>query len=245
MPNHTILRGKEVPWTPEDLGSNPKLIDALVRVKEKSSVAPPAEKLQVDVTLLNMERARLQAWELELIAQESELASKQRAIFSKAEEEGLKAGYREGWEQAQKERSTLRSLSESIQSQFKDISIKLSNAVLELAVHAARHVVHESCKLSLEESHKNVRSVIGAMSLKAQNIEIHASEETISAILNHDEGESIKTTYSFVIDDSMESGGFRVVHDSGEIDCSIETRWERAMSQLGAGKWKYDAERGD
>lgn len=233
----------EIPWSPEDLGSAPKLIDALVKGAGKTPQAPPAEKLGPDVELIKIERARLKAWEMELIAQEADLASKQRAIFSKAEEEGLKAGYREGWEQAQQERLLLANLSQTIKEQFKELSVKLSNSVLELAVHAARHVVHESCRLSLEDSHKNIKAVIDGLNLKAQDIAVHASKLTIASILNHDQGDKIVSTYSLIEDESMEAGGFRIVYENGEVDCSIETRWERAMSQLGAGKWKYDNQR--
>lgn len=179
-----------------------------------------------------LESERLRMWEQRLIEKEQALLEKEKTILLVAEEEGLNAGYREGWESAQQERMLLKQCAESFELKFNEIEAKIAPLVIELAVHAARHVVHESCELNLERTPENIKAVIAQFKLSAKEIEIVANSRTIAAIRNHDEKDILFSKFTFVEDESLENMGFILRHDDGSYDSTIETRWDRAMSQI-------------
>lgn len=201
--------------------------------------APKEEPLEVpkvsrDDAMYNKEFARLRAWEMSLLRREDEIETLKADVFRLAEEEGLKAGYREGWEESKKERKILQNISAEMQKEFAELKRSLAPAVLELAIHAARHIVHESCSLSVEQAARNVTGVVSSLGLGSSAITIRANKKTIDAIGAHDQDGNIFASASFEVDNDLEDGGFYIAHSLGAVDSTIETRWDRAMSQLGA-----------
>tara|TARA_B100001105_G_scaffold251764_1_gene242100 strand:+ start:10492 stop:11307 length:816 start_codon:yes stop_codon:yes gene_type:complete len=191
------------------------------------------ETLFAETASINMlESERLRAWEQRLIEKEKDLLSKEQTILMVAEEAGLKAGYREGWECSQQERVLLKKCAESFEAKFNEIESKLAPLVVELAVHAARHIVHESCSINLEKTPENIKSVIAQFKLNSKEIEIVANSRTIAAIRNHDVKDTIFSRFTFTPDESLEDMGFILRHDDGAYDSTIETRWVRAIGQL-------------
>lgn len=199
--------------------------------KEDPLVVP---KVPRDNLMYDKEFARLRNWEESLLEREREIESLKVDVFRVAEEEGLKAGYREGWEESKKERKILQTLAAEMQKEFAELKRSLAPAALELAIHAARHIVHESCSLSVDQASRNIIGVVSSLGLGSSSIKIRANKKTIDAISSHDQDGSLLASASFEIDNSLEDGGFYIAHSLGAVDSTIETRWDRAMSQLGA-----------
>lgn len=201
--------------------------------------APKEEPLEVprvvrDEKMYDKEFARLKAWEEALLKKEAEIESLKEDVFRLAEEEGLKAGYREGWDESQKERRMLQALSSGMQKEFDELKKSLGPAALELAIHAARHIVHESCSLSIDQASRNISLVVSSFGLTPANITIKANKKTIESIKSHDPDGKICSAATFEVDNDLENSGFYISHAMGAVDSTIETRWARAMSQLGA-----------
>lgn len=223
-----------------DLGRSP-LLSRLEKPAEETAM-PVVSKAIDEVGALARAQSRLAAWEDSLLAKEKEIDELKKDVFSVAEEEGLKAGYREGWEESRRERESLVRLVEGLSAEFAEMKSKLASAVLELAVHAARHVVHESCSLSIDNAFKNISAVVNSYGLSSKSFVIKAHSKTIAAIKSHDPDCKVFGACTFEQDNGLELGGFYINHESGAVDSTIETRWQRAMSQLSTGGQGYVAQ---
>ncbi len=195
----------------------------------------PIEKIGVSQAKLDAEYLRLKEWEASLITREQDLDERARAVFDIAQNDGLQSGYREGWEISGRERELLINLSSSIESEFIAVRTSLAPCALELAVHAARHVVHESCSLSIENTYKNLSAVVSGLDLNTGLIEISCNSRTAKTLENQNVAESLRNRFTIKIDESLEDMGFLVTHGKGSIDSTIETRWKRALSQIHSG----------
>ncbi len=155
-------------------------------------------------------------------------AAEVEAIVHQAREEGYRAGLAETRADTERAVALLSQLSRSVARLERD----MAGSLLTLAIDLARQILRESISVRpelviplVEEALAGIArgSAVGALHVHPGDLAL--VEERMGDALAH-------AGWKAFADDTVERGGCRVKFDGGEVDATIETRWNRVMSQL-------------
>lgn len=166
----------------------------------------------------------------------------QRALES-AYQRGLSEGFRAGTEHITRESgsmaSRIDSLVASMQSQFEAFDQDVADALLGLAFSLARQVVRSELELRPELVATSVKDALHSLSLKATFPGIYVNPDDLNLIKSV-LGEELSVRGCRIIADvSISRGGCRLESDTSTVDATIESRWERALNNIGYNGSEY------
>jgi flagellar assembly protein FliH len=167
----------------------------------------------------------------------------QRALES-AYQRGLSEGFNAGTEHITKESGSMAncvdSLLASMQSQFVTFDQDVADAVLRLAFSLARQVIRSELELRPELVTTSVKDALQSLALKATFPGIYVNPDDLSLIKSALGEELSVRGCRLVADTSIARGGCRLESDTSTVDATIESRWERALSNMGYNGSEYD-----
>lgn len=148
--------------------------------------------------------------------------------------EGHAAGHAAGAEAAREAAQQLDTLVQACATAINGLEADMGQAMVTLATRIAEHVLHSTLKDQpdrlLDLVSELVRTEPGHTA-PVQLILHPADADRVRAWLQSDPDAA---TWRIVTDDGITPGGCRVATAFGEIDATLETRWNRAMAALGA-----------
>ncbi len=150
------------------------------------------------------------------------------------QEEGRKAGYEAGMQEARSHVERLRLLAEAMDLARLRQDEQLAREVLHLALAVAQQVVRVSLKLKPELILAVVREALANLPALTGHTRLlvhpeHAAQ--VREMLAHDYAH---LNWRVVEDPAMERGGFRLENAHSEMDARMETRWQEIVTALGA-----------
>ena len=172
------------------------------------------------------------------LAQRREQAHQEgyNAGYADAQESGYAAGREQGFKQglieAQAEAAVLRSVSYRFAEALRTAETEIAENLLTLAFDIARHVVGQnlaidpSCLVNvarqLIESEPNLRG--------GQHLIVNPEDLPIIEAYLKDELQA--DGWTLRADPTIERGGCRAYAETGEIDATVKTRWERVAAAI-------------
>lgn len=167
--------------------------------------------------------------EAERIAKES--ADRIKMINQQAYREGYEAGYARGGAVAAGEAGRLADLVESARQEMSSLEQNVAEDLVRLALTLARTLVRESLKVHPEMVEAIVRETIRDVPPFGQGTRLRVNPEDAALLTKH-LGAELDAHWSIVGDETMTRGGCRIESTTGEIDASMETRWQKLCAAL-------------
>ncbi len=160
-----------------------------------------------------------------------ERAERVKMINQQAYREGYDAGYARGSAVAASEAARLADLVESARLEMSTLEQNVAEDLLRLALTLARTLVRESLKVHPEMVEAVVRETVRDVPPFGQGMRLRLNPED-AALLTKRLGSELDAQWSVVGDETMTRGGCRVESSTGEIDASMETRWQKLCAAL-------------
>ncbi|MCU0842418.1 MAG: flagellar assembly protein FliH [Thiobacillaceae bacterium] len=150
------------------------------------------------------------------------------------EEEGRRAGFAAGQEDARVHAERLRLLAEALDAERLRQDEELAREVLQLALAIAQQVVRTSLRVRPEIILEVVREALMSLPSLTGHTRLVVHPEHAAFVrewLSHEHGH---LSWKVIEDADMELGGFRVENAHSELDASMSLRWRDVVAVLGA-----------
>jgi Flagellar biosynthesis/type III secretory pathway protein len=184
--------------------------------------------------------------------QQSELRQLREQARQEAYEEGLKAGREAGFQAGHEEglelgreaglaeynaqlKTALTPLGELIKeadAAVQGMDAHLSESLLQLALTVGRQLAGEALAANPEQVLELIRAILHEDPMLTDKPVLLLNPEDLELVKEHLEQEISSVGWKLRVDDRLERGGCRLVSANGELDATIETRWQRIVHQL-------------
>lgn len=165
----------------------------------------------------------------ERVAKEN--ADRVKMINQQAYREGYDAGYARGAAVAAGEAARLTDLVESARQEMSGLEQNVAEDLVRLALTLARTLVRESLKVHPDMIEAIVRETVRDVPPFGQGTRLRVNPEDAALLTKH-LGSELDSQWSILGDETMTRGGCRVESSTGEIDASMETRWQKLCAAL-------------
>lgn len=150
------------------------------------------------------------------------------------EEEGRRAGFETGRQEARLYVERLRMLAEALDMERLRQDEQLAKEVLTLALAIARQVVRTSLKVKPDLMLAVVREALLALPTLTGHTRLVVHPEHAAFVREWLAHEHAHLSWKVIEDPTMEAGGFRVENAQSELDASMQIRWRDIVTALGA-----------
>ena len=175
------------------------------------------------------EEARQQAYE-------EGLKAGREAGYQAGHEEGLKVGREEGLaEYSEQLKTALAPLGELIKeadAAVQGMDAHLSESLLQLALTVGRQLAGEALDANPEQVLELIRAILHEDPMLTEKPVLLLNPDDLALVKQHLEQEIAVVGWKLRADDRLERGGCRLISANGELDATIETRWQRIVHQL-------------
>ncbi|WP_238531400.1 flagellar assembly protein FliH [Collimonas fungivorans] len=179
--------------------------------------------------------------EPKLLIDETELQRLRQQAQEDGASEGLRQGHAEGWQDgyragleiAQNEATCLRALSLAMPDALRQAEKELADDLLTLALDIAQQVVRQALALEPQLILAAVRELLQTEPALSgtPRLLLHADD---MALVQQYLAEDLQAAgWLLRSDPAIMRGGCRVQASSGELDATLETRWQRVAAALG------------
>lgn len=173
-------------------------------------------------------------WEFESLGGRGvDAAADLEARRRKASEDGYQAGLKSGQSAAQGIAKRLDALLAAGANGLHLMEERLAGELLDLAVELARQVVRAEVAVKREAILPVVREALALLSQDARAVQIVIHPQDGELLRQHLADDIARGGWRVVEDRRIECGGVRVLSSTGDVDATLETRWQRALATLG------------
>jgi flagellar assembly protein FliH len=162
---------------------------------------------------------------------EQEDAERIKAINQQAYQQGYDAGYAQGAARAQTEAARLAQLIETVRHETTGLEQRIAEDLVRLALTLAQSLVRESLAVHPELIAAIVRETIADVPPFSQGTRLRLHPEDAALLRAHLEKE-LGAGWIVVEDASLLRGGCRIETSAGEMDATLQTRWQKLGAAL-------------
>ena len=152
-------------------------------------------------------------------------------INRQAYREGLEAGFAKGAEQARQEAVRLAALADSLNKELTTLEHNVATDLVRLSLTLARELVRESLKVHPELIEAIVRDALGNLPPFNQGARLRLHPEDAALLAKHLAPDTAGEC-TIVEDPNMTRGGCKVETATGEVDATLEARWQKLTLAL-------------
>lgn len=164
-------------------------------------------------------------------AREQQDAERVEQINQQAYKQGFDAGHAQGAARAAEEARRLASLYEAVRQETSGLEQRIAEDLVRLALTLARSLVRESLAVHPELVTAIVRESVAEVPPFSQSPRLKLHPEDAALLATH-LGSELGPEWSLVEDASIRRGGCRIETSAGEIDATLETRWQKLAAAL-------------
>jgi flagellar assembly protein FliH len=179
-----------------------------------------------------------QPWQLKSLegggnkqAREAQDAERIKSINQQAYRQGYDAGYAQGSARAADEAARLGQLVDTIRQETSGLEQRIAEDLVRLALTLARTLVRESLKVHPELIEAIVRESVAEVPPFSQGTRVRLNPDD-AALLGTHLSQEPGGTWNVVEDANILRGGCRIETPTGEIDATLETRWQKLTTAL-------------
>lgn len=152
-------------------------------------------------------------------------------------QEGNTAGYTEGREAAEIEVKTevaqLQTLLVNLNQDLHNIDQQIADDLLNLSIALTKKMVTQALKLKPELIIPIVQEIIRNLPYVMQHPRLCLHPDDAKIVHLHLSDQLAQDNWSIREDEQLSRGGCRIEANGGEIDASLEVRWQRVLSAIG------------
>ena len=164
-------------------------------------------------------------------APEQEHAERVKAINQQAYRQGYDAGLAQGAARAQSEAARLAQLIETVRHETTGLEQRVAEDLVRLALTLARSLVREALAVRPEIVTAIVRDSVADVPPFSQGTRLRLHPEDVALLGAHLKQE-LGSEWMVVEDASILRGGCRIETSAGEIDATLQTRWQKLTAAL-------------
>lgn len=150
---------------------------------------------------------------------------------------GNTAGYAEGRKTAETEITTevarLQALLSNLDQDLHKIDQHVADDLLDLAITLTKKMVTQALQLKPELIVPIVQEAIRNLPSAMQHPRLYLHPEDAKIVHAHLGDQLAQDSWSIRADEQLSKGGCRIEANGGEIDASLEVRWQRVLSAIG------------
>jgi flagellar assembly protein FliH len=154
-------------------------------------------------------------------------------LRNNARRDGYAAGLAEGSNQAAQHVEQVATLCQSMTEAMRGLEASMANQLVQLAIDLARAIVRTEITTQHEIIVAVATEALRALPEAVTTGEILLHPRDLDAIAQHLRESDSFGKWRLVADAAITSGGCRVVTRSGDVDATLETRWQQALSAIG------------
>lgn len=199
----------------------------------------PSARVHVDATDIEFE----QQSELRVLREQAyqEAYTKGLAAGREAgQQEGFERGYAEGQEQANQELqqqvettvAPLQNLITTFEQALSEVDTAVAEHLVQLALQAGRQLAGDAIEAKPEAVLAIVRELLQQDETLYSPAIIHLHPADLTLVKEAMSSDLERARWQVQADDRLTRGGCRVVSKAGELDASMETRWQLIQQQL-------------
>ena len=185
--------------------------------------------------------AALADLEPKLLIDETELQRLRQQAQEDGAGEGFRQGHAEGWQEgyqagldiAQHEAGSLRTLSLALPDALRLAEKELADDLLTLALDIARQVVRQALVVEPQLILAAVRELLQTEPALSGTPRLLLHADDMSLVQQYLAEDLQAAGWLLRSDPAIARGGCRVQASSGELDATMETRWQRVAAALG------------
>lgn len=148
------------------------------------------------------------------------------------EQQARAEGYAAGLAEARVENERFAAMMAGVDQSISRLERDMAGTLLQLAVDLARQVLRESISVRPELILPLVEEALAGIARGASVGALHLNPADLP-LVEERMGEALAHAgWKAFADESIMRGGCRVKFEGGEVDATIDTRWDRVMSQL-------------
>ncbi|WP_404409312.1 flagellar assembly protein FliH [Pseudidiomarina marina] len=184
--------------------------------------------------------------------QQSELRQLRERARQEAYNEGLKAGHEAGYQagydeglnigreeglteynaQLQAALVPIADLIKEADTAVQGMDAHLSESLLQLSLTVGRQLAGEALAANPEQVLELIRAILHEDPMLTDKPVLLLNPDDLELVKQHLEHEIATVGWKLRADDRLERGGCRLISANGELDATIETRWQRIVHQL-------------
>ncbi|MDO9188731.1 MAG: flagellar assembly protein FliH [Sulfurimicrobium sp.] len=158
--------------------------------------------------------------------------------YSEGLEQGREQGYREGREQAGREAQRLNDLVSQVNGSLQQLDQAMSQDLLDLALGIAHQMLRQALEVRPELVLAVVKDAINSFPQANQHPQLILHPQDAALVRSCLEAELAHGHWRVVEDAQIEPGGCRLETAHGELDATLERRWQNVLKSLGQnGDW--------
>lgn len=181
-------------------------------------------------------------------------AEQVETIYQQARDEGYLTGHEQGNAEATRTAQTeyntrmkihgarLSELAEDYAQALGRLDREIAEELLSLALQISKQILRQALRVRPELLLAVVREAVATLPRQASNPQVLVSPEDL-ALVREAMGERLdQSGWRLIGDPTIAAGGCEVRHVGGQIDASLENRWQRLAAALGReDTWLEDA----
>jgi flagellar assembly protein FliH len=164
-------------------------------------------------------------------AREQEDADRIKSINQQAYRQGYDAGYAQGAARAAAEARRLAHLLDGARQEIAGLEQRIAEDLVRLALTLAQTLVRETLAVRPEIVAAVVRESVGDVPPFAQGIRLRLHPEDAALLRTH-LAQELGEAWAVVEDPALLRGGCRVETPTGDVDATLETRWQKLAAAL-------------
>lgn len=149
-------------------------------------------------------------------------------------EQGLAEGRETGLESAREEADKIRRLAQACAASLENMEAETGEALISLAISIARQVVRSTIKAEPERILDVVGEVLHVDSSQHGILKLRLNPADIELVERYLEQDGNVAHWRLQPDMSIDRGGCIAETSLGNIDATLQTRWQRVVSTLGS-----------
>ncbi|TAL79822.1 MAG: flagellar assembly protein FliH [Burkholderiaceae bacterium] len=152
---------------------------------------------------------------------------------------GFQAGYAQGQGKAKAEAAQLAAIAASGALSLATMEGEVGQALINLAIGIARQVVRTTLEVHPEKILDTVRDILCMERGKDAVLTLRLHPEDLLLVREYIEEDPGAAKWRLIADPAVEHGGCVAETALGNIDATLQTRWQRVTSTLGeSGTWE-------
>lgn len=155
-------------------------------------------------------------------------------IHLQSREEGYAAGYQEGRAQAAQEVQHLRALLDDAGGALGDLDQTVAEELLALALEVSRRMLGQALKLRPELVLPVIQEAVRCLPQFQQTVRLVLHPQDAALVHSYIAEHPAASSWILVEDAHLERGGCRVETPNGEVDATLQNRWQRVVATLGS-----------
>lgn len=146
---------------------------------------------------------------------------------------GYAEGYAQGLEVVQAEAEQLKRIVEACTQSIENFQVETGDALISLALRVAEQVLHSTLHEAPERILDLVRDVLQVDGSHQGVLRLRLNPEDLELVDRYLQEDATVSQWRLIADPAIERGGCIVETALGNIDATLQTRWQRVVSALG------------